>query len=387
MNRRRSILWVVTTQWRGQAWSGGGDAQATTPALARLAARGINYAEATTPHPFGPFARAALLTGMTSPENGVRNYYDPLPTGTRTVAYDMAAAGYRTAYFGKWHLGQRDVHAPLVGEVHAKHVVPKEDRGGFDFWQGFESGFLLNDPWLHGSGLREPTRFRGYQSDVLVERAADWIGATAAPWFAVVSMEAPHPPYDAPLPDGIAETDPDRLSLRANVSPVAEVRARRELAGYYGHIAATDRAIGRLVAGLPEDVIVLVTSVHGDMHGSHGLFRKGWPYEESVRVPLVVAGAPEETSGAINHDPVSLLDLRAMSRAWAEGKPWQCQRDHAPLSMPTVVALPDQCDRLWHGWRTAGRKEIFLTDASPWLAFDLLADPLEQENVAEADQS
>lgn len=382
MKGGRSILWVVTTQWRGQAWSGGGDPHAPTPGLAGMAARGVNFSQATTPHPFGPFARAAMLTGTPSPENGVVDYFDPLPPSSRTIAHDLGEAGYRTAHFGKWHLASRDRSAPLVGDVHARQIVPPDSRGGFEFWEGFESGFLLNDPWLHGTRISEPVQFSGYQSDVLVDRAETWISAQTAPWFAVVSMEAPHPPYDADVPDGFQNQAEIELMLRANVSPAARDRASRELRGYYRHIAATDAAIDRLLSTLPEGVKVVVTSVHGDMHGSHGKFRKGWPHEESVRVPFLVSGDPRMEGGSVDRSPVSLLDLPDMSRAWSEGRTWECQRDRAPISMPSVVALPDQCDQVWSGWRSAKRKVIGLADGSPWLEFDLVDDPLEQRNLA-----
>ena len=382
-----NILWIVTTQWRAQACGYAGDVNARTPHLDALAARGVNYAQAVTPHPFGPFARAALLTGVPSPENGVRDYYDPLPGKARTIAHEMNERGYATAFFGKWHLAQRDPQAPLVGETHAKMIVPPEARGGFAFWEGFEGGFLLNDPWLHGTRLPELVRRRGYQSDVVCDAVAaeilnpqSQILTRRPPWFAVVSLEAPHPPYDAPAA-GVA---PRPVVLPANVPRGGEIEAKaaRELAGYYAHIEATDRAIGRLLATLPEDSIAVFTSVHGDMHGAHGLFRKGWPYEESVRVPLLVRGAPGAVAGARSEEPVSLLDLPAMTRAWAEGRAWTCGRDQAEISMPSVVALPHQCDRVWRGWRSPARKEVFNADDSPWLAFDLAADPEEQSNRA-----
>ena len=366
------ILWIVTTQWRAQAWGGAGDVNAHTPTLDALAKVGLNYRQATTPHPFGPFARAALLTGVPSPENGVRDYWDPLPSGSRTIAHDMAERGYATAWFGKWHLAARDRAAPLVGDAHARMVVPESARGGFAFWEGFESGFLLNDPWLHGTRLPEPVQMRGYQSDVLAERAAVWLADQVQPWFAVVSLEAPHPPYGAPAA-GIFRAEAD-LVLAENVPIAAAPRARRELAGYYAHIEATDRAIGRLVEALPATVMVVVTSVHGDMHGAHGLFRKGWPHEESVRVPLVVRGA----GTGVDDAAVSLLDLPAMTRAWADGRAWQCARERAPLSMPSVVNLPDQCDREWSGWRSATEKRIFNADGSPWFSVDLASDPGER---------
>jgi len=431
-----NILWIVTTQWRAQACGYAGDPNARTPYLDALAAESVNYTQAVTPHPFGPFARAALLTGVPSPANGVRDYFDPLPPGTRTIAHALNEQGYTTAFFGKWHLGRRDPSAPMVGEAHARTLVPPDARGGFGFWEGFESGFQLNEPWLHGTRLAEPTRFEGYQSDVLCERAAKWItggGASSAsgegsagakamadkqaegressvPWFCMVSLESPHPPYDAPAA-GIGARDGNDLILPANVprGGEAEARARRELAGYYAHIEATDRAIGRLLASGAADparTIVVFTSAHGDMHGAHGLFRKGWPHEESVRVPLLVRLPHERGAGGglqgkvdggrwtvdgvqragdgrgADDSAVSLVDLPAMTLAWASGLTPQASRLAAHISMPSVVTLPRQCDRVWRGVRTKTRKLVLNADGSSWLFFDLEQDPLEIENLA-----
>ncbi len=408
--RTPNILWIVTTQWRASAFGYAGDPNARTPHLDALAAASVNYAQAVTPHPFGPFARAAMLTGVPSPENGVRDYFDPLPLTARTVAHDLTDRDYATAFFGKWHLGKRDPAAPLVGEAHAKTVVPPEARGGFEFWEGFESGFLLNEPWLHGSRLPAPAKFPGYQSDVVCDRAARWIAERANPaaknWLCMVSLEAPHPPYDAPAA-GVKAQDPAMIALPANVprGGEAEAKARKELAGYYAHIEATDRAIGRLLAAVPpgegrkekgegnedvvRDTIVVFTSVHGDMHGAHGLFRKGWPHEESVRVPLLVrmpgvAARKDEAA-------VSLVDLRGWATGWAEGEPANgiergglgiIRSAYSRISMPSVVALPYQCDRVWRGVRTKTRKLVLNADGSPWLFFDLEKDPLEMKNLA-----
>jgi arylsulfatase A-like enzyme len=387
-----NILWIVTTQWRAQATGYSGDPNAKTPALDGLAARSINYAEAVTPHPFGPFARAALLTGVHSPENGVRDYFDSLPLGCRTIAHDLRDSGYETAFFGKWHLWQRDPSTPLVGEEQAKIKVPPEARGGFEFWEGFEGGFLINDPWLHGTRLSEPTRFPGYQSDVLCERAADWIvgrnlaaeinAMSRRPVFCMVSLEAPHPPYDAPVM-GMRPISPQAVQLSANVPLCGDVeeKARRELAGYYAHIEATDRAIGLLLEAVGDGALVVFTSVHGDMHGAHGLFRKGWPYEESIRVPLLiqVPGGMAE----VRDDAISLADLPRMMTAYVgRGVLLRIEEEFAEISMPSVVRLPHQCDRMWHGRRSKTRKQIFDADGSLWLDFDLETDPGEVTNSA-----
>jgi arylsulfatase A-like enzyme len=385
MSRRPNILWIVTTQWRASACGYAGDPNARTPALDALAAQSVNYTQAVTPHPFGPFARAALLTGVLSPANGVVDYYDALPVSARMIAQDVGARGYATAFFGKWGVASRDPQAPLVGEAHARMLVPPETRGGFGFWEGFESGFLLNDPWLHGSRLPVPKKFLGYQSDVVCERAATWLSAQTSgekPWFSVVSLEAPHPPYAAPAA-GVVARAPEEIILPANVprGGEAEAKARAELSGYYAHIEATDRAIGRLLAAVGPETTVVFSSVHGDMHGAHGLFRKGWPHEESVRVPLLVrvAGvAARRDEGA-----VSLVDVPAMTRAWTGGAEWAGSPAMARISMPSVVALPQQCDRVWRGVRTPSRKLVLNADGSPWLFFDLENDSAELKNVAD----
>jgi arylsulfatase A-like enzyme len=260
--------------------------------------------------------------------------------------------------------------------------VPPEFRGGFGFWEGFESGFLLNNPWLHGTRIPSPVRFDGYQSDVVCGRAAEFLRTLGGPWFAVVSLEAPHPPYNAPAA-GIRGPEPEAIRLRANVpgGGAAASRAQRELAGYYAHIEATDRSIGSLVEGVPASTRVVVTSVHGDMHGSHGLFRKGWPHEESIRVPLLVRGP-----GASRREeaPFSLIGLMEAALAWADGADTVSGERPAAvrISMPSIVALPDQCDRKWTGVRTADRKLVLNEDGSPWLLHDLAADPFETRNLA-----
>lgn len=384
MNRRPNLLWIVTTQWRASATGYAGDPNARTPHLDALARESVDFSQAVTPHPFGPFARAALLTGVPSPANGIRDYFDPLPASARTLAQALRGEGYETSFWGKWHLGARDPHAPLVGEAHARTVVPPAGRGGFDFWEGFESGFQLNDPWLHGTRLPEPVQFPGYQSDVVVRRAGEWLQARpqARPQFAVVSLEAPHPPYAAPAA-GVAPRDPAALQLAPNVprGGEAEAKARLELAGYHAHLEATDRAVGHLLANAPrEDTVVVFTSVHGDMHGGHGLFRKGWPQEESVRVPLLVR-APG-VAARRDRAAISLVDLPALTLGIARGGAVSSSATAAAISMPSVVALPLQCDRAWHGVRTAARKLVLNADGSPWLFFDLQQDPLEQANLA-----
>ena len=71
-----------------------------------------------------------------------------------------------------------------------------------------------------------------------------------------------------------------------------------------------------------------------------------------------------------------------MTLAWADGRVWRCARQAAAISMPSVVRLPHQCDRVWHGLRSPARKLVSNADGTPWLFFDLERDPLELRNLA-----
>ena len=221
----------------------------------------------------------------------------------------------------------------------------------------------------------------------VAQRAAFWLREKRVqPTFCVISLEPPHPPYSAHVPHGI-KRDSATLRLRENVPIGGEIesKAREELAGYYAHIEATDRAIGRLLAEIDlSNAAVVFTSVHGDMHGSHGVFRKAWPYEESVRIPLLVR-FPTGICGK-RDDPVSLVDLSRMALAWAGGTEWVLGRNYARISMPSGLKVLNQCPYGWRGIRTTTQKLILIEEdgelAEPTsVHYDLSSDPLESRNI------
>ncbi len=407
VDNQPDIIWVVTTQWRGQATGYAGDKNACTPFLDQLSLESANFPQAYSNHPFGPFARAALLTGRLSPENGVSDYFDPLPVHTYTIAHEMEKIGYETSFIGKWHLYKRSQKDPVVGEAHARIVVPPDRRGGFHFWEGFESGFQINNPWLHGSNFSTPTKQEGYQSDVLVQSVINHLKKPAEkPRFTVLSLESPHPPYQEDA-NGIIAKEEKQLVLRKNIplGGECERKVRSELAGYYAHIEATDRALGNLFQFMKESrldkkTILFFTSTHGDMHGSQGVFRKGWPYEESIRVPLLVHWPERISPGLRDRALVSLVDIHSTTAALAGGKSLDGvdtvdfssslfskeQQDvrlpGVPLSMPSIPPYPPNCNRRWKGIRTLRYLAAWQENGKPWVIFDMERDPFQRENLA-----
>ena len=102
---------------------------------------------------------------------------------------------------------------------------------------------------------------------------------------------APHAPYTPPARH--AQYDPAKITLRTNVPTRGEDETRKNLAGYYGLCSAVDENAGRLLKeldtlGLAENTIVVFTSDHGHMLGSHGLDEIDLPFEESSRIPLLI---------------------------------------------------------------------------------------------------
>jgi arylsulfatase A-like enzyme len=147
----------------------------------------------------------------------------------------------------------------------------------------------------------------------------------------------------------MARHNPAQLVMRPNVPPIERVQsqARRELAGAYAQIENLDWNVGRVrqalvEAGLDLDTHLLFFSDHGDMHGSHGQFKKTSPWEESVRVPFIIAGLQPmyaarrgRTSALLNHVDIvpTTLGLCGIARPdWMRGV------DYSGLRLPTCCA-------------------------------------------------
>ena len=137
MRSRANVIWIYGDLHRGQAQGHMGDPNAVTPNLDRLAADGVTFTRAVSNCPWCTPFRASLHTGLYSHQCCIRNG-QRLDPALPTIAGALGEAGYDTAHFGKWHLdGARE--ADDMAKRPDLYVVPKQRRGGFGTWIGYEN--------------------------------------------------------------------------------------------------------------------------------------------------------------------------------------------------------------------------------------------------------
>jgi arylsulfatase A-like enzyme len=355
----RSVLLIVIDTMRGDRLGCAGDPRALTPTLDRLAARGVLFADATTPAPITLPAVTSLLTGLYPPHHGVRdNGVFTLDPSRETLAERFRAAGYRTG--------------AVVGSA-----VLAPDRGlrrGFETYDAdFETPYPLYNPVLEP--YREEFTGTRRRADRVTEDAAELLrGFGDAPFFLLAHYFDVHMHYDPP--PGFAHRHPGRP--------------------YDGEISFVDREIGRLLERLPapESTLVVVVGDHGEAQGDHGEPQHGFLlYQPTLHVPFLVCG-PGAASGAIRRDPVSLVDLEPTLATRCGLPGGAAPRDGVPLDWSGDTPAAPPADRTlysetMHTLVSYGWRELRAVRRGPWKLigdpperYDLRADPGEQRELA-----
>jgi arylsulfatase A-like enzyme len=390
-----------------------GDPNVHTPNLDRMASTGMRFHAAVAGCPLCSPFRGSLLAGR-YPHHCVPGHEYLLPPDQPTVAHAFKQAGYRTSYFGKWHVDgyhERDGRAGL-------HVVPPDRRGGFDEWLGYENNNSQWDCWVAGNAGEGEVQFRlpGFETDALTDIVIDYIrrrgaeakAGNAKPFFAALSVQPPHDPYVAPE-EWMRRHTPGALQLRPNVPNVPRVVewARRTLAGYYAQIENLDWNVGRIraalaAAGLEENTYIMFFSDHGDLHGSNGQFMKTSPLEESLRIPFIISKGPGRyghregvCDAPINHVDIAPTSLGLAGIAkpeWMEGFDYSGYFVHgkevkdAPDSAFCQLVVPTghaySVDRPWRAVVTRDGWKYAVVEHQPMWMFNLNDDPYEQANLA-----
>lgn len=400
-----NMIWIFGDQHRAQSLGHAGDPNVRTPHLDTMAARGTSFTQAVSGSPWCAPFRGALFTGMYN-HLSIQKTPQLLDPELPLVTDVFNAAGYHTAYFGKWHLNGDNQMS----------FVPRDRRGRFATWLGYENNNAQYETCIHGHDTKgrddqdpraEP--LIDYETDALTDRFIKHLDEerpSDKSFFAVLSVQPPHDPYVAP-PDYMERHKPESIELRPNVPPVERVQnsARNDLAGYYAQIENLDHNVGRILeyleeSGLAHNTWVFFFSDHGDMHGSHGYTRKSSPWEESIRIPMIVQAptghqCPQTSTVPMNHVDIGSTSLGLCgltSPDTCQGTDWSHELlpdKPAPAELPDSAFLQHvyrkrfEClNRTWRGIRTTDGWKYIVLEGQPFALFNLNEDPYELNNLA-----
>ncbi|GMW02495.1 MAG: sulfatase [Candidatus Hydrogenedentota bacterium] len=393
--RQPNIVYLFSDEHRWQSMSHTELPPVRTPNMTRMRDEGFEFSNCISNYPVCSPYRAMLMTGRWPYEQGVIDNNIPLSPDQMTIGKAFQAAGYTTGYIGKWHLG---------GD--------RAEAFGFDtslLWhvKGHHSG----EYFPSNSG---PVHREGYTIDTMTEQAVEFIVANKAkPFLLMVSYVPPHAPFDDAPDDLWALYPQGTLPWRPNASPSKETDAKgafrfseKDYSCYHANITGMDRALGRVLAALDElelteDTIVIYTSDHGSMFGSHGVGSKRQPYEESIRVPFLMRcprhiparGSTDALFGTIDVFPtlcgMAGIGIPQTCRG-LDFSPWLRNETGPNPESQFIMHIAkggasggkDHPAPLFRGVRTRTHTYAVLDDGPVWL-FDNASDPYQQSNRAD----
>jgi arylsulfatase A-like enzyme len=371
-----------------------------TPNMDRLSAGGVRFRNAFVTMSLCAPSRAAFLTGRYNHCNGVANNHTPFPADSVSHATLLRAAGYKTAYIGKWHMGNQ-----------------RGQRPGFDYSASFVGQGRYFDCPFEINGVSTPTK--GWIDDVGTDYAIDWMKQNRdRPFSMVIGFKSPHTPRGGNnLPERLRNLYAGETSRPApNLSAPAIFRQLDEKTGkppvglsensvhldYCRHVTGADQNLGRLLdalddLGLTDDTVVVYSSDNGYYLGEHGLGDKRSIYEESLRVPMLVRYPRLFGKGKVLDEMVLNIDLAptfldlagAPVPAEMQGVSWKSLAsgqkpanwrqaflaeyffENGGGDTPTLVGI-----------RTNSAKLVKYVGHDDWTeVFDLASDPYEMKNL------
>lgn len=413
--RRPNFLFLFPDQHRHDWISGFPKIPVRTPNLDSIAARGVRFTHAMVASPLCAPSRACLAAGKEYDRCRVRNNKDDYPLDQPTYYQALRAAGYHVAACGKVDLHKATQDWGLDGKRLLKEWgftdgIDNEGKG-----DAINSGALAPKgpymAYLHKRGLaaahvddfrrRSKKGYAATWNTPLPEEAYcdNWIGdnglnllrsaPSGQPWHLVVNFTGPHNPVD--ITARMEKTCRDRNYQQPNGSreytPAIHNTIRQN---YTGMVENIDRLCGALLEevrkrGELDNTIVIYSSDHGEMLGDHNRWHKSVPYEEAVRVPLIIGG-PGVNPGRRSDALVSHIDIAATILDLA-GLPAPREMDARSLRPVLEGRSGKHREYLSSGlneWRlvTDGRHKLVRGFGPEAMLFDLEADPRENMNIA-----
>lgn len=342
---RPNIVWMFADDHAWQAvgaYGGRLKKENLTPNIDRIAREGMVFDRAYVGNSICAPSRATLLTGKHSHLNGKRTNGGSFNHDQQQFQKILRKSGYQTAMVGKIHLSGK--------------------MQGFDYWEVLPGQGSYNNPrFVTEEGT---TQYKGHSSDIITERALNWMDngrAEDKPFMLMVHYKAPHrnwtpaPRFVEPFskrtfdePGNLFDDYKNRqppaanqaMTIARHMRPDGDLKInRREDRGqwmsekierspeertrqfyqwymqdYLACIAGIDENVGKILAylekkGLVENTVVMYCSDQGFYLGEHGWYDKRWMYEESYRTPLVARWPGVVKPGSRNDDLVQNIDF------------------------------------------------------------------------------
>jgi arylsulfatase A-like enzyme len=339
---RPNVVVILTDDQRADALGCAGHPYLKTPHIDRLAAEGTLFTHAFCTTSLCSPSRASILSGLYAHSHGVVNNFTEYPVDLPSFPRNLQAAGYATAYLGKWHMGEDN----------------DGKRPGFDYFVTHKGQGKYYDTEFNVDGERKVVK--GYYTHVVTDMALEWLHdrkrASDKPFLLMMGHKAPHSFY-VPEPKYAREFDDVKVDYPASAlqlgdkpawfqkrldswhgiyGPLFDFRKkfpdRRPEAvadfaamtrAYWATIRSVDDSVGRLYETLREmgqldNTLFIFLGDNGLLNGEHGMVDKRTMHEASIRVPLVVrypklatASPQRKVSRMVLHVDVapSILDI------------------------------------------------------------------------------
>jgi arylsulfatase A-like enzyme len=412
-----NVLYLFSDQHRAVSLPGEVFNEAKAPNIDAFRRANFSMDTCVSNYPLCAPYRGVFMSGRWPTQTGVMGNDLALPLTETTMGDVFKAAGYQTAYVGKWHLSGH--------QEDGEFIPPGRGRLGFDYWRmwGNTNDHYASLTWDADTG--KPLKLPGWNATAMTDQAVEFLKKQPAesagkPWFLVLSWNPPHPPFDPPAKDQAPYGG--SLKMRPNVMMKADgpgptrtpEKMHKAMEGYYGGITGIDLEFARVLKTLEEtgqadNTIVIYTSDHGEMLGSQGRMSKQVPYEESCRVPFMVRSPGVTPKGGSSDVQFAAIDIYPTVcglagipiPAHCEGKDMSAAFGGKKVDGNEIVFLMNGGARMnkggkagggsdegeggrrpptFRGARTATHTYAVFPDAR-WCLYDNVADPYQLKNL------
>lgn len=418
-----NILFIQVDQLAASFLPAYGNRVSITPNIDELAAQSVVFESAYTNFALCAPSRFSMLAGQLASDIGAYDNGAEFASSVPTYAHYLRSSGYHTSLSGKMHfVGADQLHG--FDERLTIDIYPASFQWTGDWTEvseehsNDERSFTLAGPVRRNVQMDYDEEVLHRTCRKLYDLARNDGIADGQPWHLTVSFTHPHDPYqcshehwnlyddsdiDMPTVGWIDDPDPYTVRLRQQygleATEPSEDQIRRARHGYYGSVSYVDDLVGGVLqtlrqTGLDSNTVVVFSTDHGDMLGERGLWYKRSFYEGSSRIPLMVCWPDHFLPGRVSEN-VSLVDLLPTFLELAGSGVEPIEEVAGESLVDLLEGTKSAQSRIVYGENLSegavapllmvrrGSMKYVWSGVDPAQLFDMGADPLELENLAD----